>query len=75
MAKIKGEFMTEPTSTAFKISRVLPPHELNARRARKHLLKAVVFARPLAEANFQKPKLSPNDHVFNHGVDTITHHE
>jgi hypothetical protein len=64
------------TAPHFKISRVLPPHELNARRARKRLLTTpVAFKRPLAEANFQEPKASPNDHVFNHGADTITHHE
>jgi hypothetical protein len=68
--------MTEPTAAAFKISRVLPPHELNARRNRKRLLTApVVFKRPLAGDNFEEPKVSPNDHVFNHGVDPITHHE
>ena len=63
------------TAPHFKISRVLPPHELNARRQRKQLLKAVVFHRPSAEATFQKFNPSPNQHVFNHGVDTITHHE
>jgi hypothetical protein len=66
------EFATAPH---FKISRVLPPHELNARRARKQLLKAVVFHRPFAEANFVKPTVSPNDHVFNHAATQITQHE
>jgi hypothetical protein len=70
--------MTElTTATHFKISRVLPPHELNARRARKRVLTGppAVFSRPLADDNFQKPQFSPNNHVFNHGADAITHHE
>ncbi len=65
--------MSEP----FKISRVLPPHELNARRARKRVLPQLppIDHLPLAADNFHEPKPSPNDHVFNHGADRITAHE
>jgi len=60
----------------FKISRILPPHELNARRARKHVLpQPPPVKRPLASDTFHEPANSPNDHVFNHGATTITHHE
>ena len=62
----------------FKINRVLPPHELNARRARKRVLPQPpppIFKRPVASDNFTEPKVSPNDHVFNHGAQGITHHE
>jgi hypothetical protein len=61
----------------FKISRVLPPHELNARRARKRVLPQLppIFKRSVAKDNFTEPKISPNDHVFNHGADGIAHHE
>lgn len=52
-----------------KINRVLPPHELNARRARKRVL-----PQPPPVVSFQ-PHPSPNDTVFNHGATLITHHE
>jgi hypothetical protein len=58
----------------FKINRVLPPHELNARRARKRILPQLppIAQRPIASDHFQEPN---NDHVFNHGDLAITHHE
>ena len=61
----------------FKINRILPPHELNARRARKRVLPQLppIFKRPIASADFHEPNPSPNDHVYNHGADAITHHE
>jgi hypothetical protein len=63
----------------FKISRVLPPHELNARRARKRVLPQPppppVAKRPIASDTFHEPAISANDHVFNHGATAITHHE
>ena len=61
----------------FKINRVLPPHELNARRARKHVLPQLppIAPRPLPSDHFQEPKNSPNDHVFNPGDPAITHHK
>ena len=64
-------------SEQFKVNRKLPPHELNARRARKRVLPQPppVFNRPIAGDHFQEPKNSPNDHVFNHGDLAITHHE
>ena len=64
--------MSEP----FKISRVLPPHELNARRARKRVLPQLppIAARPMPSDNFQEPKVSPNDRVYNHGADRFTLH-
>ena len=47
----------------FKISRVLPPHELNARRARKRVLPQPppIFKRPVASDTFHEPATSPND--------------
>lgn len=56
----------------FKITRVLPPHELNARRARKRVLPQPppIAQRPIA--TFTEPS---NDHIFNHGADRITHQE
>jgi hypothetical protein len=65
--------MSEP----FKIDRKLPPHELNARRARKRVLPQLspIFKRPIARDQFKEPKSSPNDHVFNHGDLAITHPE
>jgi len=61
----------------FKINRILPPHELNARRARKRVLPQLppIFNRPIASADFHEPNPSPNDHVYNHGELAITHHE
>ena len=61
----------------FKISRVLPPHELNARRARKRVLPQPppISQRPIASDTFHEPANSPNDRVFNHGARAITHHE
>jgi hypothetical protein len=61
----------------FKISRVLPPHELNARRARKRVLPQPlpVAQRPIATDTFHEPNLFPNDQVFNHAADRITRHE
>jgi len=61
----------------FKISRILPPHELNARRARKRVLPQPppVAQRPIATDTFHEPNPSPNAHVFNHGATTITHHQ
>jgi len=60
-----------------KINRVLPPHELNARRARKNILPQPppIAKRPAVSDNFTEPNISPNDQVFNHGTDSITHHE
>jgi hypothetical protein len=65
--------MSEP----FKIDRVLPPHELNARRNRKRVVTQLpaIAHLPLAGDHFQEPKPSPNDHVFNHGDLAITHHK
>ena len=72
MAKPRRKNRFEP----FKISRVLPPHELNARRARKRVLPQPppppVAKRPIASDTFHEPA---NDHVFNHGATAITHHE
>ena len=64
------------TSTGFKVNRVLPPHELNARRKRKRVLTMLpaISHRPVADGNWQEPQPSPNDHVFNHEADAITHH-
>ena len=61
----------------FKVNRVLPPHELNARRNRKHVLPQLppIAQRPIASDHFQGPKISSNDHVFNHGDLAITHHQ
>jgi len=61
----------------FKISRVLPPHELNARRARKRILPQPppVARQPIAADTFHDPAPSPNDQVFSHGPDRITHHK
>jgi len=61
----------------FKISRVLPPHELNARRARKRVLPQPpsIAQRPIASDTFHEPRISPNDQVFNHGAGPITHHK
>jgi hypothetical protein len=58
----------------FKISRVLPPHELNARRARKRVLPQPPpnAPRPIASDTFHQPA---NDTVFNHGADRLTDHE
>jgi hypothetical protein len=72
-AQLRKKIMYEP----FKISRVLPPHELNAGRARKRVLPQPppVAQRSIAGDHFAAPKLSPNDHVFNHGNDRITDHE
>jgi hypothetical protein len=55
----------------FKINRVLPPHELNARLPQP----PPIAKRPIASDTFHEPAVSPNDHVFNHGADRITHHE
>jgi hypothetical protein len=65
--------MNEP----FKIDRKLPPHELNARRARKRVVTKLpaIAHLPLASDHSHEPKSSPNDHVFNHGADAISHHE
>ena len=45
----------------FKISRVLPPHELNARRARKRVLPQPppVSKRPVASDTFHDPAIPP----------------
>ncbi len=61
----------------FKISRVLPTHELNARRVRKRILFSPppIFNRPVAKPTFHEPAISPNDHVYNHGAQSITHHQ
>jgi hypothetical protein len=61
----------------FKISRVLPPHERNARRARKRVLPQPPprARRPIASDTFHQPAIDPNQHVFNHGESIITHHE
>jgi hypothetical protein len=73
MAKPRRKNMFEP----FKISRVLPPHELNARRARKRVLPQPppIAQRPIASNTFHETAISPNDQVFNHGADRITHHK
>ncbi len=60
-----------------KINRVLPPHELNARRNRKRAVTTLpgVVHLPEPSHTFHEPSASPNDHVFNHGATIITHHE
>jgi hypothetical protein len=65
--------MSEP----FKINRVLPPHELNARRARKRVVTTLPGIAHLPESSdtFHQPNPSPNDHVFNPGANPFTPHE
>ena len=64
--------MSEP----FKINRILPPHELNARRNRKRVVTQLPAVTQLAEPRDHRPpaRRSPNDHVYNHGVNPFTHH-
>ncbi len=57
-----------------KINRVLPPHELNARRNRKRSVTTLPGVVHLPQPR-DTPQPSPNDQVFNHGATPITHHE
>jgi hypothetical protein len=61
----------------FKINRVLPPHELNARRDRKRTLANLpTLAHPKElEPRDHKEQSHPNDQVFNPGNLLITHDE
>ncbi len=58
----------------FKINRVLPPHELNARRARKRILPQPppMAHHPVATDTFHDPAFSPHNHVLNHGTHRTT---
>ncbi len=60
----------------FKIDRKLPPHELNARRNRKRAvttLPHIIQVSKPCQPGDQQP--CPNDQVYNHGADPVTHHE
>lgn len=57
--------MSEP----FKINRVLPPHELNARRNRKRVLPQPPPVAPRPAAH------EPNPHAVQHATDRITSHQ
>lgn len=53
----------------FKINRILPPHELNARRNRK---RAVTTLPAIAQLHDHKEHGSPNDTVYNHATNPAT---
>ncbi len=61
----------------FKINRVLPPHELNARRDRKRVgnnLPALVHHQQ-EHPRGDKEQGQPNDHVFKPGANPFTQHD
>ena len=58
----------------FKINRVLPPHELNARRRRKRALTTLPNIADLPKPYNNEHHSSPNDHVYNPATNPITNH-
>jgi hypothetical protein len=64
--------MTEP----YKVDRKLPPHELNARRARKRAITQLpaIASLPDAHHHHHKDKSSPNDHVYNPATNPVNQH-
>jgi hypothetical protein len=63
--------MNEP----YKVDRKLPPHELNARRARKRAitqLPAIAALPP--EGHHYHESASPNQHVYNPATNPVNNH-
>jgi hypothetical protein len=63
--------MNEP----YKVDRKLPPHELNARRARKRALTQLPAIAALPKGHDHHPhheSASPNQHVYNPATNPVT---
>ena len=58
----------------FKVNRVLPPHELNARRNRKRAVTQLPAIAQLPPHD-RKEHGSPNDHLFNPAANPVTNHQ